>query len=464
MKGTIGTLILILTLALLPESFAAEHKGSPTNSKNPDFNKDGRVDDNDLIPLAGRVGATVGEEGYGFLYDLSVDGKIDSEDIFAWLRDWKGNGASYAPIATEDFRAMTGLDDLVGSVWRFQCLPGGSEDCQGEGRTVTGGQLMEMGGRMVMPITWGSESGEPWDTLYLTMDGDLGFLGIEKVAQPNGFPGIVVPPQTIGIAGLIPWTTSETIYPGTVLESTGTASLQFSFAKGLEPLDIFCLFALGIFPSDEDLEDLLDAIFRIQLGGKGGTTILEKGVPTLEGPNHLVSGMGIMGVTDGVEATANWNLLFSSEGLVLIDLCWEFMGQKKRLSFGRIFDDPSDCLIEDTDFSNTFSGNVARIERGECIQGSLLSNEDPADWARVGGAGPGSSQVRIAGQTGEFEVLGIRIYRESPIESGLVDFGLISSQGNEFVVETPFGEELYLEIYQIDGFGEYEVSVVTVGK
>ncbi|MCG3195596.1 MAG: hypothetical protein GHCLOJNM_00062 [bacterium] len=229
-------------LLLLSIDEAPVRAGDPSPTRgNYDLNLDGRIDDQDLLSLLDRFGAYIGQESYSVGHDLQSDGNIDGEDLLEFQYGWRGVATRSDPISTEEFLDRTGLNDLSGKTWRFKCLLGGSEDCLGEKRTVTGGGLTEINGRMVLPIIWGSGSGEPWAILYLTMEGDLGFLGVEKAGKPDLLPGLTLVPQTIGISGLIPWTTSETVYPGSPVVGNETASLTYSLVKGGDtPLDQVC--------------------------------------------------------------------------------------------------------------------------------------------------------------------------------------------------------------------------------
>lgn len=46
-----------------------------------DINSSSRIDGGDLIPVAAKVTATVGNPGYSTLYDLNVDGRVDGTDV-----------------------------------------------------------------------------------------------------------------------------------------------------------------------------------------------------------------------------------------------------------------------------------------------------------------------------------------------------------------------------------------------
>ncbi|MCA9434590.1 MAG: VCBS repeat-containing protein [Candidatus Omnitrophica bacterium] len=265
MKVILFRCVLAVSLFLSSTLAFCETKGPATTSGNPDFNSDGRIDEKDLLQLEKRIGMRFGNADYGFPYDLNLDEVIAEEDLYLFQNGWKDSGTPPEPMSGDQFRSLSGLDDFPGKTWYFECVPGGTEDCEGKLRTLTGGELIERNGRLVMPITWGSGDGEPWVKLYLTMDGNLEFAGVEKV-DANNFHGFDLPPQVL-TAGSIPWTTSEMIYPGVALASTGTISLNIGLPgeqeKGIVAA-VACLVVLVLQYGYEGL--ILDTINDIRRG------------------------------------------------------------------------------------------------------------------------------------------------------------------------------------------------------
>lgn len=99
--GTEGTSILFMVGNAVAEQVGTWHDAATTalhlsatspactSSVTDDVNCDCRVDVVDLVLIAARYGIRAGDSNYNAVYDLNLDGRIDSEDIARAANNWK---------------------------------------------------------------------------------------------------------------------------------------------------------------------------------------------------------------------------------------------------------------------------------------------------------------------------------------------------------------------------------------
>ncbi|MCB9768538.1 MAG: hypothetical protein H6752_10105 [Candidatus Omnitrophica bacterium] len=446
MKKTHAFLLLPSFLGIFSFiAFAGEFKGADGGAAVPaDFDGDGRIASPDLLRLLPHNGASLGESDYGYLYDLNRNDRIGDEDLAIFADQWMETAQPGTPFPVSDVRQAMGFDNPTGTNWSFACMQGGTEDCTGGERTLTLGEPRTAFGRSGIPFIWGSGEGEPWAEILLSATGPLEILGVDKVGGPEGLPGFQIPANlAVELGGPIQWSTSEMFQPGRFVRNEGTGTLFATpTIKGFEGKGLGLAGLCLVFTS---------AWFN------GANKEIDKGLPA---GSYILYGEGTFDYGMG-EAQANWDIVCREGRVRTIRLCWFHEEEKKCLTFGEM-ETSGNCFAEDEDFTDVFNGPIPSFQREECVSGSLENFDDQADWFSFNSL-PSNSNLRVTGVVGQGVFLGIRIYVGSPLQSNLVDSGVLTGQGPaEFVVETESGEDCYVEVYQLDGIGGYEVTAETV--
>jgi len=407
-----------------------------------DFDGSGSVDGSDLTDLLPKEGSRLGEPDYGFRFDLDLDEVIDPDDIALFADQWLESGRTPSPFPVNDVRQAMGFNNPPGTTWSFSCMEGSTENCTGEERTLALGNIRTAFGQAAVPFVWGSGAGEPWAEILLSATGPLSILGVDKVGGPEGLPGFQIPADmAVELAGPILWSTSEMVHPGRTIRNEGTGTLFATptikgwRGKGMGIHGI-CLLLCRILmdpPDKDDRKTLLEGSF------------------ILNGEGEFDYGMG--------KAQADWDIVARDGRVRTLRMCWKHGDERKCIAFGEI-QGGGDCVVETEDFPDTGGGAIPTFDFGACIEGSLSNFEDAGDFVLFANPGPEPKTLRVTANAGEFDFLGIRVYLESPIEP--VRTGAFTSDGTEFLIDIPNGQSVYVEVYQLDGIGEYEVRAETV--
>jgi len=310
---------------------ASDSKGNtgvePTNI---DFNNDGAVDADDLISFLHHRGTVKGMGNYRVLYDFNQDDRIDHDDLIILMDAWKEQVTPVPPVTIGELLTLTGFDHLEQNTWRFECLDGADPDCTGEDRTIARGDEIEIDGKMAVPIIWGSATGEPLETLYLSMDAwPFSVLRIEKNADASriSFPGINVLPLTIESSGTPIGATSEMVEFGKEVAVSGTGSIQTTLKLGapMSEVDYSC----------RQTPYALAGIAAGVIGIPGDKGELEPPPPEM----LLFIGDGTVDHAMGQHRTS-YEIVCNATGIEFINFSWQPNGSKFSRSYDRI-PDPS---------------------------------------------------------------------------------------------------------------------------
>jgi hypothetical protein len=169
-----------------------------------------------------------------------------------------------------------------------------------------------------------------------------------------------------------------------------------------------------------------------------------------------------------LEAEAEWDLWFSDEGLVMAKLCWDFMGVRKCLTYGRVDDilpidgggEPTDCEVETDDIGDFDDFLYTALPVGQCFQGSIGESGDSADGFDIPPPLPESS-LKITVRALNSNEGRVRIYRQSPIRGNEIVDDSFDSVPTEYTFNQG-GDNFWVEVYGEGGPVEYEIMAELV--
>jgi hypothetical protein len=441
-------------------AFAEPDKGVADGGRPADFNIDGKIDEKDLLDLAPRMGAKLGENNeYGLQYDLDGDFEIDPKDFTLFGEQWKSLAATGEAMPVDEIRRTMGLDTLSGQTWRYRCI-GGESDCGEEERTITGGAIRNVGDRIVLPIIWGSGSGEPWAEVLMTLDGPLEILGIEKIGGPEGLPGFrVAANMGVESSGPIALTTSEVMYAGSPILSSGTTAASISVdlgpfelkgtAQTLVAACIVVLIGISCSPCDIDCDYCYDwngacdyqGSYHLGCPPPSNCNACREEIKGEEALRPVIfMGEGVLDYETG-QATGTWEIFSSNGQILLFHLTWTHGGLTKSLTFAAFGSSSCQTTVPEQEVEIEHCGLFHNdITEGVCLSGVVGSGIDIQDMIRLnqqGTAGRVAVTIRHSVPQGSEGLAQLWRFPPGCTAGDLLDFANFTGNG-EALVESPF--------------------------